>query len=69
MRYFCFKVIGLINDYTNIYSHNACMMFFHTNGYYNDFIYGMAFLYRLFFFNYFSMKRGYVYVWGTCKNV
>ena len=26
--YFCFVLIGLINDYKNIYSHNVCTMVF-----------------------------------------
>ena len=46
--YFCFALIGLINDYKNIYSHNVCIkvfikivsiMVFHTNCQYDGFSY------------------------------
>ena len=29
--HFCFMLIGLINEYKNVYSHNVCMTVFHTN--------------------------------------
>ena len=29
--YFSFVLIGLINGYKNVYSHNVCIMVFHTN--------------------------------------
>ena len=87
--HFCFVLIGLNNDYKNVYSHNVCILVFHTNCSYVVVcmwwffirIVSMQWFFirivsmRWFFIRIvsfkiiFSMKRGYVYVWETCKHM
>ena len=75
---FCFVLIDLINDYKIfILVMFVCDGFlwellvcdgFHENCLYNGFSYELL-VCDGFFKIIFSMKRCYVYVWGTCKNV